>query len=159
MRRALAYTCIICASIVPFAGCGSSSTTQSSSTPSPTQYDNAQKIGAYVLALNTIEAPFRKPPADPTDLARARRLLQSSLRKLEALQPPEQLRATHARLIRGQRGELRALSVMERARAAHDAVKVNNAEAQDVAAEHVGREALVQSDAVIEKCKRNGYSC
>jgi hypothetical protein len=139
--------------------CGGRSSTTSKATPSPTQYDNAQRIHGYVLALNKVEAPFTHPPSEPTNYVKAGRLIRTSIAELASITPPEQFRSTQAKLLRGLRGELATTPEFERGQRTHNAITTNNAEAKGVQAEHVVREALAEGEEVLTRCKRDNFSC
>jgi hypothetical protein len=140
--------------------CGATSGTTSTSTKlSPTQYDNAQRIYGYVVALNKVEAPFTHPPSEPTNYAKARYLLEANIRELVSLTPPSQFRPTQDKFLRGLRGELATTAEFERGKRTHNAVVVNNAEAKNVEAERVVREALAEGEAMLTRCKRSNFSC
>lgn len=144
--------------VLGFSACGEGAG-KGTTTLSPTQYDNAQQIDGYILALRKVEAPFAQPPTEPTNLRKARRLLEAAIQEVASLTPPEQFTMIQAKILRGERGELAALEAMERARDAHDAVGINNAEARNIEAEHVVRDALGEGNAVLAKCKRDNFSC
>jgi hypothetical protein len=140
------------------AGCGEGSKTGSTQL-SPTQYDNEQQVGGYVKALHQILAPTAHPPTEPTNYAKARQVLQTSLNELKAVAPPPQFRVFHAKFIRGVQEELATLPAFERGQRTHNAVLINTAEEADLKAEHVVREALAEGETMLNKCKHDSFSC
>ena len=126
---------------------------------SPTQYDNAQRIGGYIRALNKVEAPFTHPSTEPTNYTKAAQLLRANIAELASITPPEQFRATQAKLVRGLRRELATTPEFERGKRTHNPIAINNAEAKNVEAEHVVREALAEGGAVLSRCQHDSFSC
>ena len=139
-------------------GSGSGSTTSSASLP-PVQYENAQRIGAYVLAVNKINAPFNHPPTEPTNLAKGAQLLRTAVAELGVLTPPPQFQAIQAKLLKGLHGELAAFAELEAAKRAHNAVALSNAESKNVAAGEVVRAALAEVEPVVRGCEQDKFTC
>jgi hypothetical protein len=131
----------------------------SSASLPPAQYENAQRIGGYVQAVNKLNAPFTHPPTEPTNYAKGAQLLRTAIAELSALTPPSQFQAAHEKLLKGFRGELAAFAGLETGKRTHNAVALSNAEAKNVQSSEVVRSGLAEEVAVLTRCQHNNFSC
>ena len=152
MRRTFLVATAVAATAL--SACGESSKT-SSALP-PVQYENARRIGAYVLALSKIEAPFAHPPTASATPTKAAQLERTAIAELSSLSPPSQFQAMHAKILAGHREELAQFEIAKRTR---NTVALSNAEAKNAHASEQVQAALVEAQAVLERCKQGNFRC
>jgi hypothetical protein len=139
--------------------CGEGSKQTPSSTKvsqlSPVQYENYQRLGAYVKAVSQIEARASHSANFGLAVTNLRRLIAG----LSALSPPPQLTASHERLLKGFRGELTTSLEYEAGQKAHNAAASNKARQKNAEAEQATRAALAEDVAEVRKCEGDRFSC
>jgi len=159
-RRGKRLAVVAVSAATSLAGCGSSGQSTGTSVQlSQMQYDNAQTIKAFVLAMMQAEKPESKPPTEPTNYAKADAELQGTLRELQAIVPPAPMRAAYTKVLEGTRHEIAHTPAFEQAQTEHNALLLNQVEARNTTDEQEVRAGLTELDAVLQRCEGNRFAC
>ena len=139
----------------------SSTATVSRNAPqlSKAQYENAQRLNAYVVAFERILTPLSHQPANPTDYLAAGRTLRAATKSLAALVPPPQFRTSHDRVLAGMLSQLALNPRFEQAARAHDASGLHNAGVKNARQGEAIRAALSEYAQEITACQQRKFSC
>jgi hypothetical protein len=125
----------------------------------PAQSGAAQQAGAYLPAVATATQPLSQPPANPTDYAGARTLLNRIISQLQALVPPSGAAKPHRALIAALQ-RLRDLSLaFERASNAHDAIALSNLERKNIQTQTAFNDAIGKIRAYQVVCSSDVNRC
>ena len=146
LRNGFAFVALGLAVATSMSACGGSTTSRQ-----PAQYEAEQRIDSYVEAVNKAGAPFHGAATAPQ--------LRTAIAELAALTPPSQFQATYRQLIRALRGELSAVSELERGERTHDAALIRRARAEESKQLTVAHAALAEAGDVLTKCQHDNFSC